>query len=81
MYGENYTRVIQKWCAATGMAAWADQDEKHVKIDDAVVALVPGGNDSPNALHILIYLGHYDFADLQGCLLEHNVALNSPGCG
>ena len=81
MYGENYTRVIQEWCAATGMAAWAEQDDKHVEIDDAVVALVPGGKDSPDTLHILIDLGHYDFSDLQRCLLEHNVALNSPGYG
>lgn len=81
MYGENYTRVIQEWCAATGMASWAGQDEKHVEIDDAVVALVPGGNDATDALHILIDLGYYDFPDLQRCLLEHNVSLDSPGNG
>lgn len=61
MYGENYTRVIQEWCAATGMAAWADQDDKHVVIDDGVVALVPGGNDSPDTLHILIELGFLSY--------------------
>ncbi len=81
MYGEHYTRVIQEWCAATGMAAWAGNDDKHVEIDDAVVALVPGGNDAPDTLHILIDLGHYDFPDLQRSLLEHNVPLNSPGYG
>ena len=44
MRGENYTRVIQEWCATTGMLAWSDHDDKHVEIDDAVVALVPGGD-------------------------------------
>ena len=37
MRGENYTRVIQEWCATTGMLAWSDHDDKHVEIDDAVV--------------------------------------------
>ena len=81
MQGENYTRVIQEWCATTGLATWADHHDKHVEIDDAVVALMPGGNDAPDALHILIDLGHYDFPDLQRCLLEHNATLNSPGYG
>ena len=82
MLGENYHRVIEEWCAATGMAVWPDQDDKHVEIDDAVVALVHGGNNDPDTLHILIDLGPYDFPDLQRSLLEMNVPLDSPehGC-
>jgi hypothetical protein len=52
-----------------------------VEIDDAVVSLVPGGNNEPDCLHVLIDLGHYDFPDLQRSLLEHNVPLDSPGHG
>jgi hypothetical protein len=81
MRGENYTRVIREWCATTGMLAWGDSDDKHVEIDDAVVALVPGGNNEPDCLHVLIDLGHYDFPDLERSLLEHNVPLDSPGHG
>ena len=81
MRGENYTRVIQEWCSTTGMLAWADRNDKHVEIDDAVVALVPGGDNEPECLHVLIDLGHYDFPDLQRSLLEHNVPLDSPGHG
>jgi hypothetical protein len=81
MRGENYTRVIQEWCATTGMLAWSDNDDKHVEIDDAVVAFIPSGDHEPDCLHVLIDLGHYDFPDLQRCLLEHNVSLDSPGHG
>ena len=63
------------------MLAWSDHDDKHVEIDDAVVALVPGGDTEPDCLHVLIDLGHYDFPDLQRSLLEHNVPLDSPGHG
>jgi hypothetical protein len=81
MRGENYTRVIQEWCATTGMLAWSDNDDKHVEIDDAVVAFISSGDHEPDCLHVLIDLGHYDFPDLQRCLLEHNVSLDSPGHG
>lgn len=81
MHKENYGRIIREWCAATGMLAWREDEDKHVEIDGVVCGLIPGGDDEPEIMHVFFDLGHYYKPELHQHLLEQNVPLESPGFG
>ena len=77
MHRENYGRIIQEWCNATGMTLWQEHEDKHVEIDGFVCGLIPGGHKEPDVMHVLIDLGNPYFPDLHQRLLEQNVPLES----
>ena len=81
MHRENYSRIIREWCAATGMQAWREDEDKHVEIEGVICGLIPGGTDEPDVMHVYIDLGPYDFPDLHQRLLERNVPLAPPDKG
>lgn len=81
MMSNHYPRVIQEWCAATGMQAWGERDDMHVEIDDTLIGLIHGGEDEPDDLHIYIDLGHLELPDLYRNLLEQNVQIESANHG
>lgn len=81
MHRENYGRIIQEWCVATGMTVWREDEDKHVEIDGVVCGLIPGRHDEPDLMHVLIDLGHHYLPNLHQHLLEKNVPLASSDRG
>lgn len=77
MHRQHYGRVIREWCAVTGMSAWREDEDKHVEIGDTVCGLIPGGEDEPDVMHVLIDLGPLDTAGLHLHLLKQNVLLGT----
>jgi hypothetical protein len=81
MTSDHYPRVIQEWCAATGMQTWAERDDMHVEIDDTLVGLIHGGESEPDDLYIYIDLGHLELPELYRSLLEQNVQIEPANHG
>ncbi len=73
MNSEHYPRVIQEWCAATGMQAWGAHDDMHVEIGDTLIGLIHGSEQDCDALQVYIDLGHLELPELHRNLLEQNV--------
>jgi len=81
MHRQHYGRVIQEWCTVTGMPPWNEDDDKHIEIDGLVCGLIPGGDEEPDLMHLLIDLGPHDSAGLYQYLLEQNVPLGTTDHG
>jgi hypothetical protein len=81
MRRQHYDRVIREWCAATGMPPWNEDDDKHIEIDGTICGLIPGGEDEPDVMHVLIDLGPEDDAGLYRYLLEQNTPLGNADHG
>ena len=81
MHREHYGRVIREWCAATGMPAWSEDNDKHIEIDGIVCGLLPGDEDEPDRMHLFLDLGHYDSSGLHRHLLEQNTRLGAADHG
>ena len=75
MQRQHYGRVIQEWCAVTGMSPWNEDDDKHIEIDGTVCGLIPGTDDEPDVMHVLIDLGPSDSVLPYQYLLEQNISL------
>ena len=81
MRRQHYDRVIREWCAATGMPPWNEDNDKHIEIDGTICGLIPGGEDEPDVMHVLIDLGPEDDAGLYRYLLEQNTPLGNADHG
>ncbi len=81
MHRQHYRRVIHEWCAATGMPPWNEDDDQHIEIDGTVCGLIPGGEDEPDVMHLLIDLGPHEPNGLYRYLLEQNVPLGTADHG
>ena len=81
MNAQTYGRVIHEWCNATGMQPWATGADMHVEVGDAVVGMLYDEENAPQLLHLYVDLGHVQSYGLHTRLLQHNIALVSPGSG
>ncbi len=82
MRRQHYGRVVREWCAVTGIPLWNEDDDKHIEIDGTVCGLIPGGEEEPDVMHVLIDLGSDEDPALYRHLLEQNapVATADHGC-
>jgi len=73
---ENYRRVIQQWCAVTGMQPWEPDSDMHVDINDITVGLIYDSERCPDRLHVMADLGAFEFPDLATNMLKMNMLVN-----
>ncbi|HSY26784.1 MAG TPA: hypothetical protein VK832_04735 [Burkholderiaceae bacterium] len=75
---ENYRKVIDQWCEATGMQAWNAEHDMHVDINNTTVGLIYDEGTSPDKLHVMADMGQFNFADIQAAMLRENMQIK-PG--
>jgi len=73
---ENYRRVIQEWCDATGMQPWEPESDMHVDINDTTVGLIYDAEIAPDTLHAMADLGSFNFAGIETNMLKLNMLIN-----
>lgn len=80
MNAQCYSRVIDAWCAATGMTRWDPDAIMHVDIDGTTVAMMYDEASLPDMLVCHFDLGSIEQADLHRQLLQKNLLMGAlPG--
>jgi hypothetical protein len=77
---DQYSRVIDEWCNATGMSPWRTDEDMNVVIGDTTWGFIYDSIGTPDTLHVFGDLNIVDSVELNRRMLELNLSIDShPG--